>query len=412
MKFNRKYPLIASALLLAVISCNRDPVPPPQPVIDYVTVKQLRKMYDEGVTTIDTNIYIQGIITITPELGNLPSFVAYLQDSTAGICLTVSGTNTFSRDSEVKILCRGVSFTMYNGLLQFGDISIADQTELISLTPPPLTPVKATIQQLLGGEHQAEYVMIEGVQFDEPGTYSGTNILTDCSDEIDVYTRSDATFSATSLPAGNGYIKGVASVFNDAQLLLRDETENQMTGTRCNASGTIYLSQDFTSLVRNADVSTLAGWKTLSQEGTKTWYGNEVGSRKWVQATAYNSGLASVVTWMIAPVVDMTAATEPYLLFESADGYDNGATLKVYVSTDYTGSATPWTSTWTEKSFTLPPSTQGTYSQFVSSGQIDLTAYKGGQVYVAWVYTGADPTGTASDKTTTWEVDNVLVAEK
>lgn len=409
---NIKYSLIVSALMLAVISCNRDPVPPPEPVIDYVTISQLRKMYDEGVTTIDTNIYIQGIITLTPELGNLPSFVAYLQDSTAGICLTVEGTNTFSRDSEVKILCRGVSFTMYNGLLQFGDISITDQTELISLTPPALIPDKVTINQLLAGEHQAEYVMIESVQFDEPGTYTGTKILTDCTDEIDVYTRSDATFSSNTLPSGNGYIKGVASSFNDPQLLLRDETENLMTGTRCNASGTIYLSQDFTTLVKYADVSTLAGWKTWPQEGTKSWYGNEVGSRKWVQATAYNSGLASVVTWMIAPVVDLTTATDPYLLFESADGYDNGATLKVYVSTNYTGSATPWTSTWTEKSFTLPPSTQGTYSQFVSSGQIDLSAYKGGQIYIAWVYTGADPTGTASDKTTTWEVDNVLVAEK
>lgn len=412
MKTIIRYPLIVAVILAAVLSCNRDPVPPPEPVIDYVTVKQLRKMYDEGVTTIDTNIYIQGIITLTPELGNLPSFVAYLQDSTAGICLTVAGTNTFSRDSEVKILCRGVSFTMYNGLLQFGDISIADQTELVSLTPQPIIPAKVFISELLAGEHQAEYVMIESVQFDAPGTYSGTDILTDCSDEMDVYTRSEATFASNTLPAGNGYIKGVASVFNDAQLLLRDDTENQMTGARCNASGTIYLSQDFTTLVRYADVSTLAGWKTYSQEGTKTWYGNEVGSRKWVQATAYNSGLASVITWMIAPAVDLTTATQPYLIFESADGYDNGATLKVYISTNYTGSATPWTSTWTEKTFTLPPSTQGTYSQFVSSGQIDLTPYKGGQVYIAWVYTGADPTGTASDKTTTWEVDNVLVAEK
>ena len=269
MKTIIRYPLIVTVILAAVISCNRDPVPPPEPVIDYMTVKQLRKMYDEGVTTIDTNIYIQGIITLTPELGNLPTFVAYLQDSTAGICLTVAGTNTFSRDSEVKILCRGVSFTMYNGLLQFGDISIADQTELINLTPQPITPAKVSIGELLAGEHQAEYVMIESVQFDAPGTYSGTDILTDCSDEMDVYTRSDATFSSNTLPAGNGYIKGVASVFNDAQLLLRDETENQMTGARCNASGTIYLSQDFTTLVRYADVSTLAGWKTFLRRGQR-----------------------------------------------------------------------------------------------------------------------------------------------
>ena len=86
--------------------------------------------------------------------------------------------------------------------------------------------------------------------------------------------------------------------------------------------------------------------------------------------------------------------------------------LKLYLSDNYDGSATPWTATWTEMSFTLPASSTTGYSQFVNSGQIDLSPYKGGQVWIAWVYTGADPEGTDSDDTTTWEVDNVLVAEK
>lgn len=395
-----------ASLIIAFLACNREPMPPPEPVIDYITIEQLREMHDQGITTVDTNVYIQGIVTLTPELGNLPSFVAYVQDSTAGICLTVSGTNTFSRDSEVKVLCRGVSFTVYNGLLQFGDISIADQSTLVNLTPSPVTPEVVTIAQLVAGEHQAEYVRIENVQFAEPGTYSGENILTDCSDELEVYTRSDATFASETLPAGNGFIAGVASAFSGVQLLLRDETENGMTGGRCGNAGAVYLTQDFASLVQYADVSTLAGWKTYPEAGTKSWYGNTVGTRKWVQATAYNSGQASVRTWMIAPVINLTMATSPYLSFDSADGYDNGATLRLYVSTDYSGSATPWTSSWTEKTFALPASTASGYSQFVTSGQIDLSAYKGSQVWIAWVYDGG------TNRTTTWEVDNILVAEK
>jgi hypothetical protein len=43
---------------------------------------------------------------------------------------------------------------------------------------------------------------------------------------------------------------------------------------------------------------------------------------------------------------------------------------------------------------------------------VDLSPFKGGPVYVAWLYRGTDPAGTASDKTTTWEVDNIVVAEK
>ena len=395
-----------AASLLIVSSCSREPIPPPEPKIDYLTIEKLRAMHNKGIATIDTNVYIQGIVTLTPELGNIPAFVAYIQDSTAGICLTVTGNNTFSRDSEVKILCRGVSFTEYNGLLQFGDISIADQVTVVSLTPPAIQPETVTVSEVLTGAYQARYVRIENVQFDEPGTYSGENILTDCSSELEVYTRSDATFSSEALPAGNGYINGVVSEFNGRQLLLRDETENAMTGDRCGGAAMIFLTQDFATLVKYADVSTLAGWKTYPQAGTKTWYGNEVSTRKWVQATAYNSGQASVITWMIAPVIDLATATSPYLQFESANGYDNGATLKLFVSTNYDGSATPWNATWTEKSFSMPASSVSGYSQFVNSGQIDLSPYKGGQLWIAWVYDGG------TDRTTTWEVDNVLVAEK
>ena len=396
---------IAATLLIAS-SCTREPIPPPEPKIDYLTIEKLRAMHDQGIATVDTNIYIQGIVTLTPELGNIPAFVAYIQDSTAGICLTVTGNNTFSRDSEVKILCRGVSFTEYNGLLQFGDINIAEQVSVVSLTPAALHPETVTISEILTGAYQARYVRLENVQFDEPGTYSGENILTDCVNELEVYTRSDANFSSDALPAGNGYINGVVSEFNGRQLLLRDETENSMTGDRCGGAGTIYLMQDFTTLVKYADVSTLAGWKTYPQAGTKTWYGNEVSTRKWVQATAYNSGQASVITWMTAPVIDLTTATSPYLQFESANGYDNGATLKLFVSTSYDGSATPWNAAWTEITFSMPASSVSGYSQFVNSGQIDLSSYKGGQLWIAWVYDGG------TDRTTTWEVDNVLVAEK
>ena len=406
MKIRKIIPLIFSVTIMMLASCNREPVPPPEPTVDYVTVRQLRAMSDAGITTIDTSIYIQGIITLTPELGNVPSFIAYIQDSTAGICLTVTGTNSFSRDSEVKVLCRGASFTKYNGLLQFGDISIADQTELISLTATPPGPVIVTLDQLLTGAHQAEYVLVENVQFKDQGTFSGTRILTDCSSEVEVYTRSDATFAQETMPTGNGTFKAVASVYTDIQLLLREETELAMTGDRCGGVAKTYLSEDFNTIVKYADASTIAGWKTYPEEGTKTWYGNYVtATERWIQATAYNSGQASVKAWLITPVIDLTTASNPYVSFESANGYDNGATLKLYASADYTGSATPWTSTWTPLTFTLPPLNSGSWSDFVSSGKVDISAYKGGNVYIAWVYEGG------TGRTTTWEVDNILVAD-
>jgi hypothetical protein len=407
--------ILAGSIFFASIvltSCMREPILPPEPVIDYITISQLREMYDMGIVTIDTNVYIQGLITLTPELGNLPDFIVYIQDSTAGICLTITGTNSLAMNSEVKVFCRKVSFTLYNGLLQFGDINITTQTELMNLTPDPPEPVSVTMDELLNGEHQAEYVSIRETQFKTTGTFSGTKILTDCNSEIEVYTRSAATFSSETLPTGNGTFKGIASVYNTTQLLLRDNIELEMTGDLCGIPSVVYLSQDFNTIVQYADVSTISGWKTYPEIGTKTWYGNKTTTKgPWVQATAYNSGQISVITWMVAPQIDLTTSISPYISFESADGYDNGATLELFASTDYTGSTTPWLNNWTKLNFTLPPSATGTYSAFVSSGQVSLSAFNGSTLYLAWVYKGADPSGTTSDKTTTWEVDNVIIAE-
>jgi hypothetical protein len=404
-------------LLLTVISsCDREPILPPEPVIDHITIRQLRAMYDSGILTIDTNVYIQGIITLTPELGNVPDFIGYIQDTSAGLCIAVTGTNSLARDSKMTIFCRGLSFTMYNGLLQFGDIDLANtaQAKLDSLTPVPMEPVSVTIDELLNGEHQSEYVSVTGAQFKTAGTFSGGKILTDCNSEIEVYTRSAATFSGETIPTGNGTFKGVASVYNTAQLLMREPVELDMSGSLCGIPSVTYLSQDFNTLTTNyTNVSSLSGWKTYSEAGTKTWFSYKTSSLgPFVETTAYNSGQTSVITWMIAPQIDLSTATNPYISFESADGYDNGATLELFVSTDYTGSATPWLNTWNKMNFTLPPSTNPYYSAFVSSGKVDLTAYNGSTLYIAWVYKGADPAGTTTDKTTTWEVDNVLIAEE
>jgi hypothetical protein len=194
------------------------------------------------------------------------------------------------------------------------------------------------------------------------------------------------------------------------QILLRDPAELAMTGNRCGVPSVTYLSQNFNTLTtKYTDVSALAGWKTYSEAGTKTWYSNNTTTMgPWIQATAYNSGQASVITWMIAPQIDLTTGVKPYVQFESADGFDNGATLELYASSNYTGSATPWTSTWTKLTFTQPPSNPSGYSSFVSSGQVDLSAFNGSTVYIAWVYKGS----ATLSKTTTWEVDNVIIAEK
>jgi hypothetical protein len=409
MKKNISITGLTLLLLLTLASCNREPSAPPEPVVDYVTIAQLKDMHTAGTKdTIKTNIYIQGVITLTPELGNVPDFVAYIQDSTDAICITVSdATNTLAMNSEVKILCNGVAFTEYNGLLQFGELSIDSQVEVISLTATLPDPDTVTVAQLLTGDYQSRYVYLPGVQFESAGTFSGSQYVSDCSSDIAVYTRSAASFSGNTLPTGNGSVKGVSSIYYSQQILLRDPSELDMTGTRCGEPSVVYLSQDFETLTTNyTNVSTLSGWLTYSEAGTKTWFSYVHSGNHFVETSATGTTATSSIAWMTAPIIDLTSAIKPYISFNTADGKDTGATLQLYASTDYDGSASPWNFTWNELTFTHPASSPTEFSSFVSSGQVDLSAYKGGSVYIAWVYTGS-PT-----LTTYWEVDNVVVAEK
>ena len=105
MKITKYFSGFIIAVVLILISCDREPITPPEPVIDYIKISELRTLHNgdaDAIVKIDTNVYIQGLITLTPELGNLPGQIAYFQDSTAGICLKVTGTNAFAMNSEVR----------------------------------------------------------------------------------------------------------------------------------------------------------------------------------------------------------------------------------------------------------------------------------------------------------------------
>ena len=84
------------------------------------------------------------------------------------------------------------------------------------------------------------------------------------------------------------------------------------------------------------------------------------------------------------------------------------------VSTNYTGTGNPWAAgvVWndmTSQAILSPGSTTSSFpSSFTNSGNISLNAYSG-TIYVAFRYEGADPAGTASDKTSAWEVDDIKV---
>lgn len=125
----------------------------------------------------------------------------------------------------------------------------------------------------------------------------------------------------------------------------------------------------------------------------------------YMKASAYaNKANHAAESWLVSPVMDFKKSKEPELLFDHACRFrtetpsDN---LNVMVSTDYSDDVK--TATWT--ALTVENWTDGTKWDFISN-KIDLSAYNGQKVTIAFKYVSTD------NVAPTWEVQNVVVREK
>ena len=147
------------------------------------------------------------------------------------------------------------------------------------------------------------------------------------------------------------------------------------------------------------------GWTQYQEAGTETWEGRSYGGL-YAQFSAYGTGEASNIGWLISPAIDLSEYSEVILNFDSKDGYSNGDPLTVLISTNYTGTGDPNSSTWVDLDPILSTgNTSGYASSWVESGDVSLNTYTGGTVYIAFKYEGGDPS-----LTTTMQINDVIVA--
>lgn len=124
----------------------------------------------------------------------------------------------------------------------------------------------------------------------------------------------------------------------------------------------------------------------------------------YLKASAYaNKENNAAESWAVSPAIDLSKVTKATLTFRHALNFLNSGVaaehIKVFASTDYAGDVA--TATWTELTIATYPS--GSNWTFVDAGDIDLTAYCGKKVYIAYKYVST------ADVAPTWEVDNMKV---
>lgn len=444
MKYITSIKLILASAVLISFSCNRALDAPPEfqepQVTVNMTIKELKALHTMGTfTQISDDKIISGIVVSEDKTGNFYKSIC-IQDATGGITLRLDGSSLFTNypvGRRLYVKLKNLYIGDYNRLIQIGagidnsdptrpelsplPASLFDKFILKGSTGNTVTPKVVTVAQL-ADSLQSMLIQLQGFEFnaadtaktyaDAVGKNSVNYTIRNCSgDRIVLRNSGYATFAGYKLPNGNGNITAIYSVFGSTkQLLIRDTADVQFKGSRCAPTGPqTLLFQDFETVTNNADIN-LPGWKNIDEVGGEKWSGGSVTSlTKFAKISAFGSNQPVVKSWLITPGVNLDNTVGEILTFKSIDGFNNGATLKVYYSTDYTGNNTPWTATWTQLPATIASGTTSGYrSSWLNSGNINLGNING-TVYIAFVYEGGDPAGTANDKTTTYEIDEVKI---
>ena len=177
-----------------------------------------------------------------------------------------------------------------------------------------------------------------------------------------------------------------------------------LTGAGIDPNQSIFNFNDCTGTTAISD-----GWSQFSVSGAQTWacttFGRDpanpaatTATPNAVQINGFAAG-ASVPNedWLISPAFNLTAYNFPLLAFWTRTAF-SGPGLKLRVSTNYSGTGSPSAAIWTDLNVSFPAGASNVWTQ---TANVNLAAYKGAAVYVAFVYT-ATSTGAAR-----WSVDDV-----
>jgi hypothetical protein len=187
----------------------------------------IRSLWTGSDVTIPSGKTIKGIVISDKDNANTDPKNLVIQDSTGGIVVRFTTNHTFSLGDEVTVDVSGQQLTSYNGLIEVlnAPLSVATKTGTGTVTPRV-----ATIAQVQANADawESTLITIQNATITGTGsTYSGTKTLNDGTGTLSHYTRSQATFAATTLPTGNKTFTGVLGDFNGPQLSIRSLSDVQ-----------------------------------------------------------------------------------------------------------------------------------------------------------------------------------------
>lgn len=195
------------------------------------TIANIRSMYSGS--NIKLGAYkIGGVVISDAANKNISSGSVVLQDGNAGIAVYFGGTLTYNIGDSILLDVTNDSLQNYNGSLEIkttsGTIKPAPVATGINVIPQVLS-----VSQINAGLPAIEYTLVKVVNATASGSviYSGSNILSDASGNISLFTSSTATFANDNLPTSASDWIGYAKTFGSTkEFLIRNKTDVTTSG--------------------------------------------------------------------------------------------------------------------------------------------------------------------------------------
>ena len=373
-------------------------------VIDII---DLRNAWEGGASSGPADSKIEGVVISDVANGNWDGRNMVIQDGSGGIVVRFQDQHVFPLGQKLEIVVSGQELSEFNGLLQVNAVPNGNATDLGAGTMP--TPRVATVQDVINNSEDWESTLVEikAASITGSSTFNGLTTVSDGTANIDMFTRGQASFAGSNVPADAVDMVAVVSQFTNVQLVIRnlEDVGGENTGGTGGTGGdpgdpVDVLNESFAGQSNNQAIST-SGWTNIATVGTRTWLGKEFDGNLYAQATAFQDDNPEAEMWLITPPIKLD--TPKILNFESAKAFYTHDGLSVWISTDFDGEDVAG-ATWTELTANLAGESDPDH-EWISSDDVDLSAYSG-IGYIGFKYVGNNASGTTS-----YRIDNVEIGE-
>ena len=294
--------------------------------------------------------------------------------------------------------------------------SAIDDFTLTWNAPTATTPVLTTTPETLAFGNQnvnstsaAQTYTLTGANLTGATTLTATGPFTLAKDASGTFSSSVAYTAADLAAAKTVYVKFTPTATGAATGSITNVSTGAVTRTVA-LTGTGVDPNQTTFNFNTCATALSDGWSQYSVTGAQVWacttFGRDpnaptatTATPYGVQINGYSGGNLANEDWFISPSFDISASTFPLFSFWSRTAF-SGPGLKLMVSTNYSGSGAPSAATWTDLNAQFPGAGSDVWTQ---TANINLSAYKGTKVYVAFVYTSTT-TGAAR-----WTLDDIAL---